>query len=335
MDSEKHNEIQDLVKKGRPAGDEGPFYHHTFWESYKGSVKGKFGGLVIGLLVGAVVGAATALLLPYIGVTGVTAATAIGGMSVMGMAYGMKEFGEVGRVTGAVAAAGKDSEKRMQTFEKGKFEEIKQDINELKSMVSGKPIEEVAKASKVSHTSTSEEIDNFEEAERKLASYRTSHHDASIPKPAGNGLIFWKVAAVGLAVGSGLGLLLSAVASTGVIAAAGTGVLGELLASPAASALTVGLIGASFGINRDSFRKIFDKTDSLFRGMFDFTQPTQRAPEQAITINASVERPKVKTLVYPDAGIDYPTSETHHQDKVMQNARQLLAAMDHTTASRH
>jgi hypothetical protein len=52
-------------------------------------------------------------------------------------------------------------------------------------------------------------------------------------------------------------------------------------------------------------------------------------------LSASIEHPTISTLVYKDANIDCPISETFNQDKMMLNAKQILASMDHTTASRH
>ncbi len=334
MDSEKYNEVQELIKKGRSPNDEGPFYHHTFWESYKGSIKGKLGGVVIGGLIGALVGTAVFLLLPELGLaaSALSATGIIGGMAAAGVMYAAHEFGEIGRITGAISASEKDAEKRMQEFEKSKFEEIKQDINELKSIVKGEAPAEAVKTS----STPSPQIDDDDDIEEKLSNYRVAHHDPSIKKPAGNSLVFWNVALVGLAVGAGIGLLMHAVAGAGI--ASGIG-LGSLLGTAESAAVTMGLVGASFGINRDIFRKIFDKTDLLFKGMVAMKTPRQPKQEQNLMISASAERPlekmPVKTLVYTDSNIEYPISETHHRDKVLANARQALAAMDHTTASRH
>jgi len=52
-------------------------------------------------------------------------------------------------------------------------------------------------------------------------------------------------------------------------------------------------------------------------------------------INASKDMPNISTLVYKDPAIDYPTSETFQQDKLIANAKQVLAVMDPTTASMH
>lgn len=55
----------------------------------------------------------------------------------------------------------------------------------------------------------------------------------------------------------------------------------------------------------------------------------------ATMINASKDMPNISTLVYKDPAIDYPTSETFQQDKLIANAKQVLAVMDPTTASMH
>ena len=56
MDTEEDLEIQKAKLAGHTQTDEGPYYHKSWWESYKGGVKGKLGGVVIGALVGAVIG---------------------------------------------------------------------------------------------------------------------------------------------------------------------------------------------------------------------------------------------------------------------------------------
>lgn len=328
MDSEKHQEIQELIRSGRQPSDEGPFYHHTFWEAYKGSIKGKLGGTVIGALMGAVVGVAVFAILP-VGIAG--AGAIIGGFAAAGMIYGGHEFSEIGRVTGAVAAAGKDAENRMQEFEKGKFSEIKQEISELKSIVAGNPPTSIAKTT----SATPPSVTDSEGVEEKLKNYRVTHHDPKINPPKGNGIIFWKATLVGMIVGAGVGLLLAAASAAAPIIGS---IAGGSLLTPTASAITFGAIGASFGINRDIFRKIFDKTDMMFKGAANWKQgikPAQPTIEPTRTLSASKDRPTINTLVYQEAGIDYPTSETFHQDKVIANAKQALASMDHTTASRH
>ena len=66
--------------------------------------------------------------------------------------------------------------------------------------------------------------------------------------------------------------------------------------------------------------------------MFKKSMKNQRP---APMINASKDMPNISTLVYKDPAIDYPTSETFQQDKLIANAKQVLAVMDPTTASMH
>ncbi len=337
MDSKEHHEVQELIREGRSPNDEGPFYHHAFWESYKGSVKGKLGGLIIGALAGALVGGAIFGVAAIAGITAITgiavgAMTVIGGMAAAGMLYANREFSEVGRITGAVAATQKVAEDRMQEFEQSRFNDLKQEMDQIKAMVAGRNATTTDPAP--ANHSQAPIVASPDAVDEKLDSYRTTHHDPRIPKPQGSSLVFWKVAAVGIAVGVGVGLLLSAIGATAVLASVLPLKLGVIVEGWQAATITGGIIGASFGINRDAFRQIFDKTDMLFKGMFKFSDPAMRKSVQP-TLNASKDRPEVSTLVYPDSGIDYPTSDTFHRDQLAARANQLLASLDHTTVSRH
>lgn len=79
--------------------------------------------------------------------------------------------------------------------------------------------------------------------------------------------------------------------------------------------------------------KKHNKLQLLIRKIFGFSKENLHHPERMLS--ASKEHPIISTLVYKGSEIDFPTSETFPQDKVIANAKQLLAAMDHTTASRH
>src|SRR5262249_11539894 len=106
------------------------------------------------------------------------------------------EFSEVGKVTGATAAVQQQAELRMKAFEAGKFAEIKEDIAELKSELTGKPIDlsEVEAIHK--------EMKEYDDLD-----YRKTHYAKLKPVPM-NTLAFWKVALVGLAVGAIAGVIL-------------------------------------------------------------------------------------------------------------------------------
>lgn len=66
------------------------------------------------------------------------------------------------------------------------------------------------------------------------------------------------------------------------------------------------------------------------------TKETARMIEQKEgMVSASSQHPLISTLVYKDTSGDELVSETFNQEKMMVNATQILAALDHTTASRH
>src|SRR5690242_4002836 len=100
MDSEKYLKLEKQIEHGKSPTDEGPFYHHSWWESYKGMIKGYVGGIVIGTLMGATLGGIVAGVMVLSG----AAATAIGitfaGLTGAGLLYGMVEFSDIGKSAG-------------------------------------------------------------------------------------------------------------------------------------------------------------------------------------------------------------------------------------------
>jgi hypothetical protein len=351
MDTEKHLELEKKIATGKSPNDEGPYYHHTWWESYKGSVKGKLGGVVIGTLVGEVIGGVVIAAASVVGATLLTAAAipTIGAFATAGMLYGAHEFSDIGKVTGAVAATQQQAEARMKSFEDVKFAEIKQEISELKSLVKGETADQ-AQAKKIRAI-----VSNFDDQD-----YRKTHY-AKLSTPKINSLAFWKVALVGLAVGAVAGALLGATGLASelmdhIITRAGgaTPVL-ELLANHPikASALIFGAMGASFGMNRDVFRRIFDKTDLWFKGIVrgkshDIVREHQTDAGVKISNGhhdnkgngyekasdaAEAEQAAVAKAVMPENTIDYPTSSTFHRDRVLASAEKALRSFDHTRAT--
>lgn len=334
MDTEEHIEIQKAIRAGKPETDEGPYYHESWWESYKGSVKGKLGGAVIGAVVGAAIGVVAALAIPAIAgvaLTGATFGLTVAAFAAGGMMYGEHEFSEVGKVTGAVAAAHEKSEQRMKAFEAGKFAELKGEIQDIKAMLGGKKqnAEAALQSSQIAATAAAEQN----------PSYRTQHCDEHCP-PEEKKPIFWKVAAIGLVVGAAAGAILA----TGGLAApvvelfAGAHLSGGAVL--AASMVTLGLFGASFGINRDMFRQVFDKTDRLFKGLTGKSNGVSHAvaPEPVQMADKPIEKQPntaVTTVVYDNSPVEYPKSDTYHRDKVLASAKQALLSMDHTKAIPH
>lgn len=336
MDSEKNAHMRHLLLEGRPVTDEGPYYHHAWWESYKGGVKGKLGGGALGAGIGALTGMAAAtaavILAPVVvpgAVIGVTAAgLTVAGFAGAGMLYGVKEFSDTGKIVGGQAAIADAEEKRMKPYIDAKTNELKEEIGEIKAIIKGEPVPEKTAEAKTAALVAAQD------------DYRTEHFQGTTPetdKP-----IFWKVAMVGLAVGLIAGAVLAGGGYVGEVlhglglagTESGLGVLGNYLAGMTA----MGAIGASFGINRDIFRKAFDNTDMWFRGFVSHDHSKKvlldsPALQQAYAEACEKKEESRQTVLY-QGHIDYPESPTHHQDKYAA-AKQVLKEMDHTKMVPH
>ena len=124
----------------------------------------------------------------------------------------------------------------------------------------------------------------------------------------------------------------------------------------ATSAIVFGVIGASFGISRDLFRMVFDKTDLIFKGIVDSDKGKNtkraKAPELEQQINVApvpvIEQAKVRTLIYPDvpeSNDDNPNKKSasfwqeknpsKHDAGFIAAASNALFQLDHTQATRH
>jgi hypothetical protein len=349
MDTEEHIEINHAKNGGYPYTDEGPYYHHAWWESYKGGVKGKLGGLVIGALIGAAAGVAAAAALSFAGIGAAGIAAVIGGFAAGGMVYGAHEFNDVGHISGAVAAGNELSEQRMRTYESGKFAEIKQELSEIKNLIGAHTV-----SGQTGIQANADENAKAIKAATELDNWRTTHYqpEHADKLPGKNKFIFWKVAAIGLGIGLIAGALL---AGGGFIEpllhslgnAFGGEALETMLTSTAgkyiASMTAMGAIGASFGINRDIFRQTFDKTDLWFRGLISGSNPNtehvrskaiEKTVEKEAAITPSAPATDANGLVYDD-GIKYPESGTYHRDKVLAAAQQAMHGIDPSSAIRH
>ncbi len=317
MDTEKLVEIDEKKAAGKPVTDEGPYYHHAWWESYKGSVKGMLGGAVVGGLMGSVVGvAAAAILLPTVGIAAaITAAVAFVGIGII---KGVEEFSQIGISAGAVAAGLDTAERRNKLYLESKFNEIENKLNRLEAEIPNKL------------TVTPKKTDLREPV------YRTDHFVEAKDGKGQAGPIFWKVAAVGLAVGLIAGAIF---ASSGLAAELLTPLLGDAAGKVgimAVSTATFGAMGASFGINRDVFRKIFDHTDVLARGMtrrLGLTEAQQAQVTQPEQPEKYTETGVSTVLLEPQ--ITYPESTTYHRDKVIAQAKQTLLGMDTSQLPKH
>ena len=328
MDTEEAKEIAHHQRIGHPQTDEGPYYHNAWWEGYKGGVKGMLGGLIIGAIVGALMGALVmgGLALAGIPLAGIGIAAVIGGFSALGAYHGAHEFNQVGIVTGAVSASHERAEERMKEFEDSRFAELKRDIAGLKAVVTGeRPPEPMA-------------VDGEPDGRAVDANhrdYRTQHcsegHCPPEMKP-----VFWKVAGIGLAVGAAAGALFG-----------GSGLMGHLLHPiaeglaqnqiTAASTIVGGAAGASFGINRDLFRRVFDVTDHWFRGI---VIPPANGGEKARTQDLSPfpPSPALRKTETPSPRVLLTSTETSRSTTFYQDAetvrRAALLALDHTQVRR-
>lgn len=327
MDSEEHHEVTEALRKGAPETDEGPYYHKTWWEGYKGGVKGLLGGLLLGACVGSVIGMGAAgimLSLDLVGtglVGGIVAAFAAGGMLL-----GAEEFSTVGIVTGANAASHEEAEIRNKKELTRAVGELKAELAELKALVQGKSPSEAGKAKEDAKAM----IPPTNEAKR------TTHLDHN-HKPEKFKPIFWKVAGIGAVIGGTAGALLAfGGVPTHLLELAGTEAAHQLSGSfvpTLAATSTVGaLAGASFGINRDIFRKVFDITDHWFRGIL-IPGNEDVAPAPAIEQARAPEVPAQNVAAVITAE-EKPKPETYFRDKIT-TAQRALAEMDHSQAIRH
>ena len=326
MDSEEHHEITEAQRKGLPETDEGPYYHKTWWEGYKGGVKGLLGGLLLGACVGSVIGmgAAGIMLSMELVSTGLVGSV-VAAFAAGGMLLGAEEFSTVGIVSGASAAGHEEAEIRSKKELTRAVGELKAELAELKALVPGKSPSEAGKA-KEDAKALIPPPDEFK---------RTTHVDYN-HKPEKFKPIFWKVAGIGAVIGGTAGTLL---AFGGVpkelLELAGTEAAQQLSGSwtgTLAATSTVGaLAGASFGINRDIFRKVFDITDHWFRGiLIPGKEDVSPAPAIEQARAAEIQVQSTPAVVVEEK----PKPETYFRDKIA-TAQRALAEMDHSQAIRH
>lgn len=336
MDSEEKRHIEHLQETGRAVTDEGPAYHQAWWEAYKGGVKGTLGGLLIGALVGAAMGGVVGGIMLLARAELAVIWPVVAGLSAFCMIEGAIKFANVGVATGAAASSQQIAERRMKQFENSKFAELKREMRELKELITGKKLEAAAEIA-----ATEVPVPPAE------SGYRTQHRDehplaAGLSRP-----LFWKVAAIGAAVGAAAGGLLevSGMANT-IMEHMPEGIKSMTEALPAENMLMPGLgavLGASFGINRDIFRGVFDITDHWFRGILIPEQ--SRAPEKTQQTALATEKkaahaPEIHTQPEEAVRMAFASEAKHvstfHRDRVgTLAARQALLSFDHTNARGH
>jgi len=320
MDSEEHKEVQHAIRHGHPETDEGPYYHEAWWEAYKGGVKGLLGGLLIGAGVGVVIGLPVAGALAALEIGGLTTAAIPGivaAFSAGGMMVGAHEFMTVGIVAGSDAASHDASEKRGRADLARAVGEIKAELAEIKALVKGQPEEAAVVEKEIARLSIPPED----------GPNRTTHCDDHCP-PSERKLVFWNVATIGAMVGAAAGALLVGGGLAGHIldflgSSAAEHFTAQSAGAYAAAAITGGAAGASFGINRDIFRQVFDTTDHWFRGILINGQHDPK-PEIQQTIQHQINAPQPTAL---------QSESTYFRDKL--KASSILAEMGHTNSIRH
>lgn len=245
-----------------------PFYYKGMWGAFKGHTKGVLGGLLIGAAIGALGGfllcGGVALLAAYAEIAAVTALLTELGVSGWALAgfgsavfagagafWGAHEFGESARVAGSSSAIADTQEERLLAAQAAM---ISKATGKRVSPPSSAAIDSMVRSNTIgdsAHLSDQPHLLSASEPSRKW--------------------FHGKIGLVGLGAGLGFGALLATmglVPGAGILAAAG---LTHIAAGHMVAGLTMaasGLFGASFGLERNLLRRVFDKTDKLFAGQF-------------------------------------------------------------------
>jgi hypothetical protein len=224
----------------------GTLYHPAFWGAYKGHVRGLMRGLTVGALAGLGVGLGLVALAGVLHLAAIPALALVATFAGVGSVIGAELMGKIGNTAGNVASYFAQME-------------IRARYPSLPEITPGSP------APGIGH--------NFEVPP-----------DANLKKP-----FLWRVAIPGMVLGVGLAGLLSFGGGAELLSEVGFEVfkhLGEAshigMATTAATLGAGGLLGASFGINRGMFRKLFNYTDSAYdEGRLTGPKKEQIARDQA------------------------------------------------------
>ena len=366
MDREEQNEIAYHRAHGLPETTRGPYYHKVFWEGYKGAVKGLLGGIMVGGMLGAMAGGVVVGTLSLATIaTGGLSTPVIGGIMATTTLYGMHKFADkfepVGAMTGSISAGLQIAEERDEIRERVREATMINEVRELKGAIAGKiPLEAMHVNAVRKDTSPI-----FDESDFK-ATHQTDDDPSDDHK-----LVYWNVAAIGAAVGA-------AVAAIAGFAAVEMGVLHEILGPVAAKSASIvtnthiaivtagAALGASYGVSRDLFRKIFDVTDCWFMGVASGNcdnqdiaqakgqdyQPLPQSKQadhqagkqaflgaisdQALLNTTPPQNPDAPTPLVRDTVIIEPQQSRYFRDKLdAQTAKKALLSMDHENAQMH
>lgn len=265
MDTEEIKELEHLEHSGKKLTDKGPYFYVTKWGAYKGGRRSEIGGSVIGLATGTLVGVGVAAVVALSAGTVVwpVAGAIIAGCATGGTLFGYHEFGHIGTITGAVSSSLTLEEERTKGFMNAKFRTIEAKLDALSNKLFGKKCEDIDEGVKAAQRDEKRVIHDLEN------NYSTRHTPEVCEAETGTTQWYFpQVGAVGAVIGLAIGALMVASGLSGDLlhhlghdathAIKPLGYLGTM-------AIT-GMFGASFGINRDVFRMVFDMTDPLFEG---------------------------------------------------------------------
>lgn len=349
VDSAELQKMEEKARKGLPEASETDTYYKAWWNAYKGGDRGKLGGMVIGAGLGGAIGTGVAAIATF--ATGGMAPLAFGmivaGFAAGGMAYEAHDFSLTGKIAGGMAGGLETTEAQLKEYTSVKFDEVNRKIDTLTQLVAGGKSATAGEA-KPLLSPANQQVSESEALERIETMHRQKQHcDTQHCGKENRKLVFWKVALMGALIGVVAGALLAAGGLTTEIfhlfGAAGKALAPQSsLGLYAASIATCGLIGASFGINRDLYRQVFDVTDRWYKGLVFNGKSNEKAPARAQEAAPEhrtlvAETPATVTRDAQEAEPPYRKvkSDTHYRDRVMTEAKQALLSLDHTKAIRH
>ncbi len=350
MDSEELKELAELQHENAPLTRKNAYHVDAVWGGYKGGIAGLIAGLMIGALAGVIIGgiAAGGIALAAGGIAAESAGAIMAAGAVFGMMHGADKFERVGIAAGSSSAVGKKLEGRMKEYMRSVFVELKHEIRSLrngdKAQAQGTSLSDIVKEKTL--------VDMVEEVQND---FRVQHCDENHCKDNPGKIVFWKIAAIGATIGAVAGAAMGYGLNPHAVQEMLTHVGGEKLLSNiggqvTALAITGAAVGASFGINRDIFRKIYDVAENLFVGNIKFGAAPGKektpvanitaAKESAVTLaSEEPESPALRAapedskawVALAAANGRLQRSENFFEERLM---REMLLNMDHTIAVR-
>lgn len=323
------------------------YYYTGFWGSYKGAWKGGLGGIIIGAILGTAIGLAAAgaavIAAPAILTATTTFWTIASSFALIfgaaGSIKGFHEFSMIGSNAG-VGVALDELEVRQNRNMDAKLNRVVKKFAAL--MGKEKDLPAISAA-----------IDSESDTVIPTREYSSSPHVDSATAPT-TSIFHGKVGLLGLALGIGVGALICAAALPAAGAAGAAGVLSligihaieahatatAVTAGTAAIMTACGMFGASFGLDRIVFRRVFDFTDKLFAGRVLPKNLVASSHNHKVSRSAAPEIPTIpQPAISVEPSSEAPAQETKNQpqrewaEKI--RAEQALTSFDHTRAPMH